>query len=1173
MSQTQSFVTTFMATLAGKDAALNQSLVDIFSKILINKVSVDAEGVVTPSNSFDTLAQVFTFVATPAANRDGGPLSYSKDAITAATAAGKVAAGETPPDLPTEAPTEAPVEIDGKTQMLTKGLDNLTGTDKNDLFVGSMDKDNVELNTMSAIDMIDGGKGIDTLQVSTTKTMTQADLPDIKNVEILTINSSAVDNTTDSILAIKLDTTAIVGLTNLNVTRALGTTELKTANTTNVSVSDVTKAITVEGGKNVVVNDKTAANNITITKAAGTITVTDTDNSDKTAITNNAITIKNGTDVTVTTSADAKDLSAASFTGNITIGGTTTAADQATGNVVVTQNTKSDASKAVTAGAITVEGGKTIDITANLEINAAKLTTGTLTAGKIVAKAGTTTTDITVKQNSVANDYAAEITTAAATESSVITFGSLKKGESVVIGDTATNLVVQTDLTFTANKDLTAAEVAAAVANLTNLDKQAAGGPLTNGTFTGALDTGWTSGAVNGASVTFTATTAGNKTNDFRVETDAGSTAGNASNNAVKKADFKTVTTQGINEVKTSAVDVTADYGVVEVTATAATTTVTVDGYADASKIDASTALSTLNLSNAEGTATMTVAAAAAALDLTVEKLGTALVASSEGVAEVPEVISVLTLSNAPKTLNVTSTGNNVVKLTAAATEVLNVKGTGLFDVDSIDLATLKTVVVTETAGLSLHADVEDTVTSVDTTATTGTVTVAIDSTKATYAGGEGNDIVTLSNTTAATKAIDLGNGNNTLILADDTVTAPTVDIKAGTGIDTISMNSVSAEFSNGLSASKNFANKMIGFDRLLINNLVDTQTAAVTIKLDNLGFSYVTTSGVTDGTNKLTLDKMANKGTVELTNVQAGAAGIEVKVIDADTVDATLNVLVTNSLAEETPLNAGLLTVADVENINITTTDMTPWKANGTADINLNTLELAADKAKVVTIDGNSDFKLLTGTTENAALTTVNATAMTGKLTVDLSGQAGVAVTVNAGSGKDTLTASVGTAASADVLNGGAGDDTLTAGSNGAKLTGGAGNDTFILTATSDVLGTNEATTHSYITDFSAGDVLKLGYYDTSSTTVAVVESFAKLTAVQSANATYGDYAKAAIAQADLGDAVWFSFAGNSYVVIDSDAAGTEFENTKDLAIELTGVANLDNASFNATHGTVEIA
>jgi S-layer protein len=73
-------------------------------------------------------------------------------------------------------------------------------------------------------------------------------------------------------------------------------------------------------------------------------------------------------------------------------------------------------------------------------------------------------------------------------------------------------------------------------------------------------------------------------------------------------------------------------------------------------------------------------------------------------------------------------------------------------------------------------------------------------------------------------------------------------------------------------------------------------------------------------------------------------------------------------------------------------------------------------------------------------------------------------------------------------------------------------------------------------------------------------------------ATAVFSNYVDAAIAQAASGEAVWFLFQGNSYVVVDSGAdSASTFNNAQDLIIELVGV-NLANASFNVTEGTVAL-
>ena len=254
----------------------------------------------------------------------------------------------------------------------------------------------------------------------------------------------------------------------------------------------------------------------------------------------------------------------------------------------------------------------------------------------------------------------------------------------------------------------------------------------------------------------------------------------------------------GVNAIKavTGVLGVANGKVVIEDIATPVIKTITVDGYADASTIGVgagklTSALETLNLSNSALTAVpgtgalMTVADTAATLVLTVEKIGSVVVDPLTNAAVV--TTAVVTLTAAPTTLNVKSVGNNYVNLTAAATETLNVSGTGTLNASTTDLAALKTVKVTETAGLTLNAAVNNTVTSVDTTGTTGTVTVSINGDLATYAGGAGIDNVTIANPgTIISKAIDLGAGNDRLDLSAATPLIPTVTLEGGLGDGTI---------------------------------------------------------------------------------------------------------------------------------------------------------------------------------------------------------------------------------------------------------------------------------------------------------------------------------------------------------------------------------------------------
>ena len=134
--------------------------------------------------------------------------------------------------------------------------------------------------------------------------------------------------------------------------------------------------------------------------------------------------------------------------------------------------------------------------------------TGTLTGWSTGSVSGSNLTFTATSQgnvtdlNSVATTPAPTVSitqgASATFESSVVNFGSLAAGSSVTVGG----------LTYTASTAMTAAQVAAAFANVAN---NTAAGSLSSGTgtFSGTLS-GWSSGSVSGSAITFSAATAGN---------------------------------------------------------------------------------------------------------------------------------------------------------------------------------------------------------------------------------------------------------------------------------------------------------------------------------------------------------------------------------------------------------------------------------------------------------------------------------------------------------------------------------------------------------------------------------------------------------------------------------------------------------------------------------------
>jgi S-layer protein len=996
----------------------------------------------------------------------------------------------------------------GQTFTLTTAAEQKTGGSGNDTFNGS--------DTTLVLDVLDGATGTDILNYN--------DATGAKNINAVGVSLTSIETiNVRSVGAAAATTTGFTGVTDVNVLQ--GTTATVTAaTTTNVSVAGVTDAITINGGNNVVVTDATAGKAIAIggtTVGAGNVTVTDSNVGAAT------VAVDGGKAVTLNLTGSAGS--------TIQVGNGGAATDLPSGAVAITSNNKAVAATDETLSAITVKGGTTVSVTqtATSSVAASDTTGATVTQGDVTITGGAATTSVTVAQAKSTTEVVAVTAAAGTTESASVKFSALTAGQTLILGG----------LTFTASTAMTAAEAAAAFANLINgtiptAGDTQAGGAASKGTYTGAF-TGWTSGAASGDTVVFTSTTA---------NTDVANLANTGTGTAVVTTTAgaaATAAVTGVLGVATGAV-VIDDNG-----ATASITSVSVDGYGGASTIGATNTLSklaNLSLANSGSTGTagetdaaMTVdAAGVATLNLTLNAIKGAV--SLDGAAD-----------NALKTLNVTASGaDSSFALTAASVETLTVAGDKSVTL-SADLAALKSVTVSGSAGLSLAAATSDTLTSVDTSATTGKVTATIDGVKATYTGGAGVDTVTLATSTALTKAINLGAGDDTLSFAALAVTGSSAALAGGDGTDTLAMSVAAADGLDG--SAQSF---YTGFERLTLNTAYgddDDTLDTLTLNLANLGFTnYVTTAGTVADTTTvaksdvLVLDKMASGGTVVLT-----AAGlVTVGVTDAATGTAdVLNAVVTGATAG---VAAGTLTAANVETINLTATDsQLDNDSDGVNDaVESHSLTLTADKATSVTITGNANMALtLTGSTKVA---TIDGSAMTGVLNVT-SLNTTSATTIKGGSANDVLTAATGT--TADVLVGGAGDDTLTANAGLTTLTGGTGNDLF-------VVGTASLNSSSYatITDFAAGDLIKFTGAD----------SFAASKIVQADTAVFQDYANAAINAIGANDVAWFQFGGNTYVVMDAGADTTTFTNSQDFIVKLTGLVDLTNASFNDTHDTIAL-
>lgn len=986
-----------------------------------------------------------------------------------------------------------PVPV-AQTFNLTNGVDTFNGGKGADTFnatIGDLVTGGALVNagTLSALDTLNGGEGADVLNV----------LDQAGGSAITGVNTSGIETVNvRSVGAVNVNTSVgFSGVTTLNVTQGT-TAAITAAETTGVAVTGLSGNIGVTGGSTQEVSTSAAGATVTLSGAVGNIAVTS-------AKQTGAISVNGGANVAVTATSSASN-------GAITVGNT----KAATGTVAITENLNSDGTAAFTGGATSVTGGTSVNVTVN-GVSTAKDHTSNddITMGAVSVTGNGKTTSVTVNQNKTVTAVT-KAAVAAVKETSVVTFGAMTSGQTLSING----------LTFTANKDLTAEQVAQAFANLELDDTH--GTSTASGYYTGTFNTGaWTTAAASGKTVTFTAK------DDDEADLVFGGTA-TAPTQAATAGTAAAAAIKSGNAV---------DFGAVTIVdaATAAIKTVTVNGYATGSTIGgagtATTALESLTLANAATGASMTVADTADTLALNVEKMGSAA------------ADAVVTLTAAPKTLNVKSTGANYVNLTAAATEALNVTGTGTLDIDATDLAALKTVKVSESAGLKLNAGVANTLTSVDTSATTGAVSATIDGSTTTYTGGAGKDSVTLATATALTKAINLGAGDDSLSFGALAVTGSSAALAGGDGTDTLSMTAAAADGLDG--APVTFYS---GFERLTINAAygdVDGVKDTLTLNMANLGFTnYVTTSGsAADGANTdvLVLDKMASGATIVLT----AAGEVTVGVADAATGTAdVLNAVVTGATAGV----ASTLTAANVESINVTATDsLLDDNGDGKDDaVVTHSMILNADKATTVTATGNANLTL--DLTNSTKVTLIDGSAMTGVLTAT-SKNTTSATTIKGGAGDDVLSAATGT--TADVLVGGAGDDTLHNNAGLSTLTGGAGADLFVISAA----GTN-VNSYNTITDLASGDGIQFTGAD----------SFQAAKVALGDTAVFQDFANASVNAVGVNDVAWFQFGGNTYAVVDKGVNSTTFVNGEDLIVKITGQVDLSTAAFNATSGILVI-
>lgn len=313
---------------------------------------------------------------------------------------------------------------------------------------------------------------------------------------------------------------------------------------------------------------------------------------------------------------------------------------------------------------------------------------------------------------------------------------------------------------------------------------------------------------------------------------------------------------------------------------------------------------------------------------------------------------------------------------------------------------------------------------------------------------------------------------------------------------------------------------------------------------------------GIDNATGAVTADVTFN-GDVDLAD-DDNAVSLAVANNDGNTVDFTFG-------------DADGNDQADIETVNVTA-------SGGDAGV----LDLGGFTAlEALTVAGDGD--LVVDVVDLAALVSIDGSAATGDLTVDLSGGAAgseALETLTTGAGADAITVLNAEIDSETVeINAGAGNDEINFNvdnsgvATAASISGGADGDEFNLTATIQGAGTagggnlvaatdNDDLMASLVTiaDFNAGeDVLDIsGLYGgdriTQNTVDNAVAAANPDNLFEAATAALDVAGGGGIAAAGNDDLVLFNFDGNAYIGVDADASGDLSAN--DVLVEVTGVA-----------------
>ena len=449
--------------------------------------------------------------------------------------------------------------------------------------------------------------------------------------------------------------------------------------------------------------------------------------------------------------------------------------------------------------------------------------------------------------------------------------------------------------------------------------------------------------------------------------------------------------------------------------------------------------------------------------------------------------------------------GTDTLAITAATNNMTAATLTLVSNVEKITVTALGT----ETAGVTIvDGTFVTTATAAvngvfDASSSTGTGAItfdgsAEDDSTMTITGGNGADILTggvkadIISGGAGADTITGGSGIDTLI--------------GGAGNDIFNMDDVSDFI--GLVTAENVNGGAGVLDTILFDENATTTVAAS--DLSNIsGIERISFGGT--GANSLTLsnDVYTNNGSTSLTILDADTAGATT--VSAAGLGSANSVTYKNTAASST---TDSVTSGAGDDLFETFEDSLAAADVFAAGAGTDTLKIKLDGGNLgsTTLTNISKIEVITLTTDSSARTasitladgnfqsvagTINASTMTGALTLDADAEDDSSLTINAGVGADIITGTDKTTVG-DTINGGTGADVIEGSKGGDIITGGAGADDFVYRAVADSSGSTPDQILDFVSKVDEFNIIA----DYSSSNAAITVNATVLTGVASKSA-----------------------------------------------------------------------